>query len=317
MPLGVAALTLRPSQILGQTSAWPTREVHTVQMIAPGSSPDILTRYLANKLQELSGKPFIVDNKVGAFGNIATEYVARSKPDGYTIYVAPTGTALAAAPYFFKNLSFDPLNDFEHITTVAETPYILMVPKISRITNVSELVDVLRSKGDKASYGAVSNAYLVAAELFKQQFGLLTEAVRYKEPATIVRDMASGDLAFTYSDPGGVIFNSGDTRAIATSTRKRIAFLPDIPSAADAGMPDMNITGWWSVHVPKNTPKPIRDQLEKWINTIVTSDEFQGFLNKSLRWEPLPGNANLVRNRLLDENKRWAEYVKIARIEPQ
>ena len=285
-------------------------------MFAPGTSPDILTRYITNKLQQVSGKPFIVENKVGAFGNIASEYVARAKPDGYTIYVTSSGSTLAAAPYMFKKLSFDPMNDFADITTIAEVPFFLQVAKNTPIMTVADLVTFLREKGDKASYGTLSNAFLVAGEMFKQQFGLKTEVVRYKEPGTMLRDMIAGNLAFVYIDAGGTFYNSGETRAIATSNLRRSKVLPNVPSGAETGIANLDLTGWWAVHAPKGTPKPILDQLEKWINDIVATSEYQTFL-EGFRWEPLRGNAALVRERMLAENIRWAEYAKIAKIDLQ
>src|SRR5439155_26034885 len=125
-----------------------------------GSGADIIVRFYARKLQEAIGKTVIVENKVGSFGNIANEYVARSKPDGYTVYVAPANL-LAIAPHLYTKLAYDPVNDFEHITALLKLPFLLTVAADSPYKTVADLVADLKAKGDKASYGSVSTVSLV------------------------------------------------------------------------------------------------------------------------------------------------------------
>jgi tripartite-type tricarboxylate transporter receptor subunit TctC len=133
--------------------AWPSREIHAICGFPPGTGADIFVRFYAKKLQEVAGKTVIVENKTGAFGNIASEYVVRSKPDGYTVFIAPGSSFLAAAPSLFKKLNFDPVNDFEHVTTLAKIPFLLVVSGNSPYKTVAELVTYLKQQGDKASYG--------------------------------------------------------------------------------------------------------------------------------------------------------------------
>ena len=144
----------------------------------------------------------IVENKVGSFGNIANEYVARSRPDGYTIYIAPANL-LAIAPHLYTKLNYDPVKDFEHITTLFKIPFVLTVSGNSPHKTVTDLVADLKMRGDKASYGSVSTVSLVSAELFKAQFGLNTVEVKYKESQAGVADMIGGNLSFIYIDPAG------------------------------------------------------------------------------------------------------------------
>ncbi|HVG51458.1 MAG TPA: tripartite tricarboxylate transporter substrate-binding protein, partial [Xanthobacteraceae bacterium] len=119
---------------------WPARDIHAICGFPPGTGADIFVRHYARKLQEASGRNIIVENKTGAFGAIASEYVARSKPDGYTIFIAPGSSFLAAAPSLFKKLPFDPVNDFEHVTTLSKLPFILIVSGDSPYKNVADLV---------------------------------------------------------------------------------------------------------------------------------------------------------------------------------
>ena len=126
---------------------WPSREIHAICGFPPGTGADIFVRHYARKLQEVAGKTVIVENKTGAFGAIASEYVARSKPDGYTVFIAPGSSFLAAAPSLFKKLSFDPVNDFEHVTTLSKLPFLLVVAGNSPYKSVPELVDVSEGAG--------------------------------------------------------------------------------------------------------------------------------------------------------------------------
>ena len=183
--LGAALATPAVNRLMAQ-EAWPAREIHAICMFPPGTGADILIRFYAKKLQDAVGKTVVVENKVGAFGNIATEYVARSKPDGYTIYIAPANL-LAIAPHLYTKLNYDPLNDFEHVTTLFRLPFILTVAGNGPYKNVADLVAYLKEKGDKASYGSVSTVSLVSAELFKANFGLQTVEVKYKESQAATR----------------------------------------------------------------------------------------------------------------------------------
>ncbi|MGZ5829107.1 MAG: Bug family tripartite tricarboxylate transporter substrate binding protein, partial [Xanthobacteraceae bacterium] len=254
---------------------WPSREIHAICGFPPGTGADIFVRHYARKLQEVAGKTVIVENKTGAFGAIASEYVARSKPDGYTVFIAPGSSFLAAAPSLFKKLSFDPVNDFEHVTTLSKLPFLLVVAGNSPYKSVAELVTYLKAQGDKASYGSLANTGLISSELFKAQFGLQTVEVKYKDASGGVNDLVGGNIVFTHIDPagGGGFIKEGKLRALATSAADKFQALPDIPSAKEAGIMNSNIIAWWSVHMPKGTPKPILDKLETWFNKIAVDDD--------------------------------------------
>jgi len=297
--------------------AWPSRDIHSICGFPPGSGADIFVRFYGKALQDRLGKTIINENKTGAFGNIATEYVARSKPDGYTLYIAPGSSFLAAAPHLFKKINFDPLNDFEHVTTLSKLPFILIVSGDSPYKNVADLVKDLKSKGDKASYGSVANTGLVSSELFKANFGLPTVEVKYKEPGAVYNDLWGGNIAFAHIDPVTVMaqLKAGKIRALATSSKERFKALPDIPGAAEQGITNSNLIAWWSVHMPKGTPKPILDRLEKEFNEIAVADETVKFL-ANLGTDPFPGTAQSTKELLVADTKAWGEYIKLAKIEP-
>lgn len=296
--------------------AWPSKEIHTICMFPAGSGADIYVRFYAKKLQEAVGKPVIVENKVGSFGNIANEYVARSKPDGYTIYIAPTNL-LAIAPSLYSKLNYDPLNDFEHVTTLFRLPFILTVAAKSPHKTVADLVKYLKTQGDKASYGSVSTVSLVSAELFKQQFGLNTVQVNYKESQAGMQEMIGTDnLAFIYVDPAGSAANiaAGKLRPLCVTTKERVDSLKDIPGSAEVGIANTDVFSWWSVHTPKGVPQAVRDKMEKVFNDIVPQPDVKKFLSETGS-DVFPGNHKLAHDLLEKGIKDWAEYVKLAKIE--
>jgi len=296
--------------------AWPSREIHSICMFPPGSGADILVRFYANKLQQAVGRTVIVENKVGSFGNIANEYVARSKPDGYTIYVAPANL-LAIAPHIYTKLAYDPLNDFDHITTLFKIPFIMVVAASSPFKSVAELTAYLKDKGDKASYGSISTVSLVSAELYKQQFGLQTVEVKYKNSQDGIGDLIGGNLSFIYADPAGSAahIKAGRVRPLVVTTAQRVQALPDIPSSREAGIANTNIYSWWTVHTPKGTPQAIRDRLEKIFNEIAVAPDTKAFLANNGS-DPFPGDHTVARHEIEQGIKDWGGYVKLAKIEP-
>lgn len=297
--------------------AWPSREIHAICGTPPGSGADAIVRFYARKLQEASGKTVVVENKPGAFGAIATEYVARSKPDGYTVFIAPTSSYLAAAPSLFRKLAYDPINDFEHVTPLAKNTFVLCVAGDSPHKTVAELTAYLKEKGDKASYGSLANTGLVSSELYKANFGLKTVEVKYKETLACYNDLFAGNLAFIHTDPtsGGGHFRSGKLRPLATASAERLQSIRDIPSAREAGITNSDVIGWWSVEMPKGTPKPVLDKLETWFNQIAVAPDTTAFL-ANIGCDPFPGSSTMLRELLVKETNAWREYVKLAKIAP-
>lgn len=312
-----AALAAVPVAARAQSS-YPNQPIKAIAMFPPGSGADLRIRIYGKKLAELAGQPVVVENKPGAFGNIATEAVARSKPDGYTIYIAPTSSTHAAAPHLFKKLPFDPINDFEQVTTINRSTFVLCVAGNSPFKSVPDLVTFLKEKGDAASYGTIAVPSLVAGELFKAAFGLKTVEVKYKEQASFVNELVAGHTSFFWVDFGtvGPQLKSGAVRPLAVATAKRLTSIPTVPGAEEAGIPNMNLEIWWSVSVPAKTPQDIRDKLESWFNKLVLDPEIVAF-NATIGGDPFPGNAALAREKLIADTKLWGEYARIAKIEPQ
>jgi tripartite-type tricarboxylate transporter receptor subunit TctC len=298
-------------------SQWPAREIRAVCGFPPGSGADALARFYARKLQETLGATVILDNKVGAFGNIASEYVAKAKPDGYTILIAPGFSTLAAAPSLYKSLPFDPVKDFDHVTTLSKVAFILIVAGDSSYKSVADLTSYLQAKGDKASYGSVSNTGLAASELYKACFNLPTVEVKYKDPSAMLQDLYGGNIVFSHFDPiqAAGPLKEGKLRALAISAKDRFVSLPDIPSASEAGIKNCDIVAWWSVHAPKGTSSTTIEKLETLFNQIVIGDDHRKFLTP-IGSDPFPGSSAKLQELLNKDIEAWREYVKIGHISP-
>lgn len=311
----LAAGVLTPRAAAAQ-SDYPTGPMRAVAMFAPGTGADAKVRFYAHKLAEKTGRSVIVENRVGAMGNIATESVARAKPDGYTIYIAPGSSMLAAAPQLFKKLSYDPINDFEHITTLNFSAFALCVAADSPFQTVEQLVAHLKAKGQDAFYASNAPPSVVAAEIFKQKLGLKTTEVKYRTQHNLYPDMFEGRIAFTWLDFISVAAHrkAGRLRLLCMACAERLKSAPDIPGAREAGIEGLNIRNWWSVHVPAKTPKAVCDKLETLFNEIAVEPD-------TLKWldlngsDPMPGNSKMLRELLVQETKDWAGYAKLANLE--
>ena len=217
------------------------------------------------------------------------------------MFIAPGSSFLAAAPSLFKKLPFDPVNDFEHVTTLSKLPFILVVSGDSPYKIVAELTAYLKQQGDKASYASLANTGLVSSELYKAQFGLNTVEVKYKDAmaraATICGDTTSRSR-ISIQHLGGAHIKIGKLRALATIPPERLQALPDIPSAKEAGITNSDIIAWWSVHVPKGTPKPVARKLETLFNEIAVADDTKAFL-ANLGSDPFPGNSQMLKDLLV------------------
>jgi tripartite-type tricarboxylate transporter receptor subunit TctC len=316
--LGIAALAV--ATLLSFTPAvaqeYPSREIKLVCGFVAGSGADVIHRYFAEKLKTLIGKPVIVENKPGASGNLAHTYVAKSKPDGYTVYPVG-GTALAASLYLFKNPPTDPLKDFEPLTALIKQPWVLIVDAKSPFKTLPELTAFLKEKKNKASYSTSTTTGIIVGELYKSIAELETVQVNYKTIGDSLNDLLSGTIDFAMADAAfslGQIKN-GRVRALATSSGTRMKSMADIPTMIEGGVPGIDVTVWWAVQLPTGTPKPILDTLQAWFTEILNMPETEQFLANigTDVFKTTPGETRAL---LEQEIRNWADYVRLAKIDP-
>ena len=308
-----ALLALLAFPVYGQD--YPAREIRSICNFAPGSGADIIVRYYSDQLAKLAGKPVVVENKPGAQGTIATAFVAKSPPDGYTIHITPASSTLATAPHIFKQLPFDPLKDLAPVTTINSLTFVVAVDAAKSFRSISDLVSHLKAKPGHGFYGTQSNSGQVAAELFKAKTGLETAYVPFKVTGDAFANLLSGQIDFMSVDSTWAK-GQPKVRILAVTAAKRSSTMPEIPTLAEAGVPGVDIAPWWGVVVPAGTPRPVIDRLAGWFNQITNSEETRQFLARAAL-DPFPGSPEQMAALLKTEIDRWGGFVKLAKIQPQ
>jgi tripartite-type tricarboxylate transporter receptor subunit TctC len=315
--LGAAVLPaagLFPAPALAQQ--YPAQDIHFICGFAPGSGADIIVRFYAEKVRVLSGRSIIVENKVGAIGNIATEYVARSKPDGYTVYITGA-SALAASHNISKSPSVDVGKQLQIVGTINKQPVMVAVRADGPIKTLAELTALLKTKGDKASYATSNPTAKVVGAMYRQQAGVQAVDVSYRTSADYLNDLSSGNIDYAIPDNVFAVAQAraGRMRILAVSTGQRMKAAPELPSMTELGYP-MDLQGWWAGLVPAGTPRPIVDQLGKWISEVTASEDGKTFL-ASIASDPWVTSPDEAQAFFLKQIEQWGEYVRIANIEKQ
>jgi len=296
---------------------YPAREIRSICNFAPGSGADIVVRYYSDALAKLAGRPVVVDNKPGAQGLLASDFVAKSRPDGYTLMITPASSTLASAPHLFRKLPFDPVKDFDSVTTLLTLSFTITVDAAGPLRSVQDLVAHLKAKPGEGFYGTQSNSGQIAAELFKAKLGLKTTYVPFKVTGDAFTNLLGGNIDFMSVDSTwSATMHPARVRILAVTSAKRNSSLPDIPTLAELGLTDFDITPWWGVVVPAGTPRPVIDRLAGWFNQIGAQPETRQFLARQAA-DPFPGNPDSMAALMKADVERWGRYVKLAKIEPQ
>jgi tripartite-type tricarboxylate transporter receptor subunit TctC len=314
LALALAAVMALPHGAAAQQ--YPSRDIRFICAFPAGSGADVLVRFFAEQLRPIANRTIIVENKSGAGGNIAIEYVARSKPDGYTVFVH-AGSAVAAGMHLYKNPPVDVGKAITIAATINRQPFMLVVDAKSPYKSVADLTSAMKRKGEKASYAAAAPTGRIMGELYNLAAGLKAVEVNYRTAPDSINDMLSGAVDYGMHDP---VFSLGQAREgrmriLAVSTGKRLDANPDMPTMAESGVP-MDLTGWWAVMLPTGTPQPVIDQLHQWFVQIVGSESTKAFLNK-FGGDPLIETPAQAQARFLKDIKEWGDYIKLAKLPPQ
>lgn len=312
------ALQMAPSIAAAEDAdGYPSKDIVFVCAFPPGSGADVLVRYFAEKVRPVAERTIIVENKSGASGNIATEYVARSKPDGYTIYVH-AASAIAANMHLFKNPPVDVRTALQVAATINQQPFMLTVTTDSPWKTVAELTAYLKEKGDKASYATTAPTGQVMGALYKEIMGLQAVEVPYKTGNDTLPDMYAHRIDYALHDPVLSLAQAraGKLRILAVSTKERMKAIPEYPTMDEEGVTGLNVPGWWAAMVPAATPKPIVNKINQWFVQVVSTDEVKAFLNK-FGGDPFISTPEDAQKLLISDVDAWAEYVRIAKIPPK
>jgi tripartite-type tricarboxylate transporter receptor subunit TctC len=303
---------------LAQTS-YPEQPVRILVGFTPGTAPDVSARILADKFTEGWGKPVIVENITGASGNIACDRVAKSPPDGYTLFLAPV-TTLAIGPAIYKKLPYDTVKDFAPVGLVGSAQFALIAnPNIGAPT-LPDLIALVKSKNGQMSYGTsgASTPHHLLMEMFLHQIGAKAQHVPYRGSVPAMTDVISGQIPFMVVDLAVAMgpIQEGKLKVYGVTSPNRIKAMPDLPTIAEAGLPGYGTNGWFSVVVAAGTPRPIIDKLNGVLMPYLKRPDVQDRLN-ALAITPLTSTPEELEKFIPAEIEKWAKVVKDAGIEPQ
>jgi tripartite-type tricarboxylate transporter receptor subunit TctC len=309
--------SLIEAPVFAQASYPGSREVRLIVPFGPGGTPDIVTRYFSENMRPFLGGTIVVENKVGASGNIAVIYVAKAKPDGYTVLSAAPSPQIAAGPSLFKNPGYDP-SEFAVLGSVFRYAFTVSVAANSPHKTLQSLIAAVQAKGANASYGTLSPSGQVAGALMKNILKLDVVEVPYRMSAESLNDLNSGavdymmyDLSFTLQR-----HREGKLRVLAVTSKERMAPAPDIPTMDESGVPGVDVSGWWGLEVPAGVPQPIKDKISSAFLKMAEKPETRKWLTEfgNDPWVVGPAEAQA---QMLKDVKKWAEYVKLAKLEPK
>ena len=291
---------------------FPSRSIRIVVPFPPGGTSDILARSIGQKLTEEWGQPVIADNRPGAAGNIASEIVAKAKPDGYTLYINTVGThAINAALY--AALPFDIVKDFTPITNLVNLPSVMLVHPSVPAKNVKELIAIARKRPDALQYSSAGSGTQphLTAEMFKMMSGVNIMHVPYKGAGPQMIGIISGEVAITFATaPSGVPYvKNKQLRAIGVSGANRIPALPDVQTIAEGGVPGYLAVGWNGLMGPANMPQPLLDKIHDTVVRIVKTPEMNQRLI-DLGAEPALSTPAEFGALIKSEIVKWAKVVK-------
>jgi tripartite-type tricarboxylate transporter receptor subunit TctC len=254
----MAMAAARGAQAQDDAKTYPSRPIRIIVGFAAGGGNDIFARLVGQKLQELIGQSVVVENRPGAGGRLAAAYVAGQPADGYTILVGAAG-AMSVAPAIYPNLPYQPTRSFIPLTLIGSFPLVLTVSAKHPVNTVAELVAWAKAHPDKANYATSAPGFTIATELLKLKTGMPGVAIPYKSSNESVLSVLSDQTLLTIADPPPTVpqVKGGQLRALAVTGAKRSAELPDVPSMAELGLPEVNIGLWSGLFVPAATPPAI------------------------------------------------------------
>jgi tripartite-type tricarboxylate transporter receptor subunit TctC len=315
--LGTIALAAAPTSSHAQADWAPGKPVRLVVPFAAGSATDILARALSAKLQDAWKQPVVVDNKPGAGGMLAASEVVRAAPDGHTLLVG-TNTTHAANPWLIKNLSYDPVKDFEAVTTLVLGANILLVHPDLPVKSVAELTAHAKVNPGKLNFCEGSSSQRMSAELYKQLTGVDIIHVPYKSSPPAMQDLIGGRVQLMFSDPQNALpqMRAGKVRALAVTSRQRTKAAPDLPTMIEAGVPGYELTWWQAIYAPAKTPAPIVAAINTKLREI-SADEATRTLMTAGAADVVLMSPSEFAAFTRSEIERWRKGIEAAGIRPE
>lgn len=314
----VQAQTLKPVQGQAASTSWPQKSVRIIVPFAPGGGTDLVARLTAQKLSELYGQAFVVENKSGAGGTSGTDIVAKSKPDGYTLAVVSGSHTIN--PNLYKSLPYDTPRDFVAVSNLVSGPALLVVHPSVPANNVRELIALARAKPGTLSYASSGNGSPphMAGEMLNALAGLDMVHVPYKGNGAAYNDLIGGQVPLMFPNITTALqhVRSGKLRALAVTSRERTRLAPDIPTMAESGLPGFELTSWFGLVAPAGTPATLVERLQQDIARIYQQPEIRDKL-MAQGVEPLASSSAEFAAQINSEITYWARMFRVIKIKPE
>ena len=309
----IAAPSILASRALG--ADWPLRNVRIVVPFPPGGSTDITARLVGNRLQEVWGQTVVIENKPGAGGNIASDMVAHSDPDGYTIFIV--GPGLATNQFLYPSLSYDPVGDFAPVTLLITQPNVMCVPNSKPAKSVKEFIAYCNDNRGKVTYASSGNGTTLhlSGELFKRLANVEMTHIPYRGGALAINDLLPGRVDVSFDNMPSIIghVRAGAVRALAVTTKERVPVVPDLPTIAEAGVPGFDVSSWFGFFVPVKTPAEIIAKLNADTNAALAHASVKPRFD-DLGATPRGTTPGQLAAFLKSEIDKWGPVIRDARI---
>lgn len=302
---------------MAQAPAYPSAPISLVVPFAAGSGTDAVARIIAKRLGERLKQPVVVDNKAGASAQIGAQFVAKAKPDGYTLFMT-TNTSHSANPALFANLKYDPIKDFTPVMRVGELPFALMVNNAHPAKSIREFLDIAKAQPGKMSYATPNSTSLVASETIKRIAGIDVVGIPYKSSPQALTDLIGGQVQMYVSDVGSSMgmIKGGNVRVLAVTTAAPLKSLPGVPPVASA-VPGFDLTSWNGIFGPAGMPKAVVDRINAEVLQVLGEKDVQDQLAQ-LGFEVWPSKTpEEFAKYVSDQLANWTDLIKRAGIRPE
>jgi tripartite-type tricarboxylate transporter receptor subunit TctC len=298
---------------------YPSGTITLLHGYAPGGSADTIARLVAKPLSESLGQPVVVEPKPGAGGNLAAAAVARAKPDGYTIGLVTGGHTVTKGLY--KSLTFDPVDSFEMVSNIVDYNFVLAVRADHPAKDLPQLLDIAKNSPGSIKYGSagVGTTHHLTGELLNKVAGVKMSHIPYRGEAAAITSLLNGEIPLIIASPVTLAsqIKAGKVHALAVTSDRRWSGLPDVPTVAQSGLTQFDVSTWAGIIAPKGTPPEIISRLNSEIRKIVEISDVKSRIEEAVGGEIRTSTPEQMRDRVASETARWMNVIKEAGIEPQ
>jgi tripartite-type tricarboxylate transporter receptor subunit TctC len=302
---------------IAQAQNYPSKAIIIVAPSAPGGITDTLARLLAQRFGEASGQPAIVENKAGANNQIGAEFVARSAPDGYTLFLSPEAT-FVVNPSLYAKLAYDPVKDFAPISGLVSIQHSLIVNPALPVRNVGDLIQLAKQKPGQLTYGTfgVGSSGHINMEMFQTMAGVKLLPVHYKGATPALTDVIAGHIQMMFLSVGSAMpsVRAGKVKMIAIASKSRMPQLPDVPTIAESGLTDFEAVSWFGLFAPGGTPPEIVNKINAEVKRIFSEPDFRRKFLEPQFMEPMTSSPEEFAEYIRTDVQKWSLVLRAANV---